>query len=248
MPEDRFKQAVYIANALICVTLVGALGLPVLGMPIALVLGAIVAGLQAFVLRLHFMEPPEVDENYDKLMSQVQRQVDGARKAAIIDSSLGLYQRWYLETRLKQEIARSRRYGLSLSLIVVRFEQIGNARFTSADWQGRAEEAARTVGGSVRNVDLAAIIGEREFAISLVHCDRKGAEIAMERLSQALSQSLKGHDFKMGLTVFPEDDADPARLIELAQARVGPIEDTVSHQAAVDTEDVEVLKPRFLAT
>src|SRR4051812_3734630 len=242
MPEDRFKDAAFVVNALICVTLVAVLGLPVLGMPVALVLGAIVAGIQAFVLRLHFMEPAETDENYDKLVNQVQRQVDGARKSAIYDVNLGLYQRWYLETRLKQEIARSRRYGLSLSLIVVRFEDRGPSRLSEDQWQGQAVEAARTLGSSVRNVDLAAIIGDREFAVSLVHCDRKGAEIAMERLSQALGNL----DFKMGLTVFPDDDAEPTRLIELAQGRVGPIHALQTPGETPDPEGAEVLKPRFL--
>ena len=243
MPEDRFKDAVFVANALLCVALVGALALPVLGLPFALVLGAIVAGVQAFVLRLHLMEPAENDENYDKLVNQVQKQVDGARKSAIYDVNLGLYQRWYLETRLKQEIARSRRYGLSLSLIVVRFEDRGPTRMSEEQWQGQAVEAARTLGSSVRNVDLAAIIGEREFALSLVHCDRKGAEVAMERLSQVLS----GLDFKMGLTVFPDDDAEPARLIELAQGRVGPIEALLhAPSEAAESEGAEILKPRFL--
>jgi GGDEF domain-containing protein len=188
------------------------------------------------------MEPAETDENYDKLVNQVQRQVDGARKSAIYDVNLGLYQRWYLETRLKQEIARSRRYGLSLSLIVVRFEDRGPSRLSEEQWQGQAVEAARTLGASVRNVDLAAIIGDREFAVSLVHCDRKGAEIAMERLSQALGSL----DFKMGLTVFPDDDAEPARLIELAQGRVGPIQSLPTPGETQDPEGAEVLKPRFL--
>jgi GGDEF domain-containing protein len=245
LSEDRFKSAVIVANALISVALVGALALPLLGLPGAAVLGALVAALQAFVLRLHFMEPPERDDNYDKLVTQVQRQVDGARKSAIYDANLGLYQRWYLENRLKQELARSRRYGLSLSLIVVRFEQRGNVRLSDEHWQAQAVEAARTVGGSVRNVDLAAIIGEREFALSLVHCDRKGAEIAMERLSQALGEA---YDFKMGLTVFPDDDAEPARLIELAQGRVGPIEALLAQHRAEEAESAEVLKPRFLTT
>jgi GGDEF domain-containing protein len=246
LPEDRFKQAVYIANALLCVTLVGVLGLPVLGMPVALVLGAIVAGIQAFVLRLHFMEPADGDEDYDKLVTQVQRQVDGARKSAIYDPNLGLYQRWYLETRLKQEIARSRRYGLSLALIVVRFEQRGAAQLTEEAWQAQAVEAARMLGTGVRNVDLAAIIGEREFAISLVHCDRRGAGIAMERLSEALG---KRFDFKMGLTVFPDDDAEPGRLIELAQARVGHFAALQASQASElsEGECPEILKPRFLS-
>jgi GGDEF domain-containing protein len=245
LPEDRFKDAAFIANALISVTLVAVLGLPVLGLLGAFALGAVVAGLNAFVLRLHFMEPAESGEDYENLVNQVQKQVDGARKSAIYDPNLGLYQRWYLETRLKQEIARSRRYGLSLALIVVRFEQRGDARLSNEQWQAQAVEAARTLGSGVRNVDLAAIIGDREFAISLVHCDRKRAEIAMERLSQALG---KTYEFKMGLTVFPDDDAEPARLIELAQGRVGPIEALLTSRQpdTLDTE-VEVLKPGFLS-
>jgi GGDEF domain-containing protein len=243
MPEDRFKDAAFVANALLCVALVGALALPALGLPIAVVLGGIVAAVQAFVLRLHFMEPAEAGEDYDKLVNQMQKQVDGARKSAIYDTNLGLYQRWYLENRLKQEIARSKRYGLSLSLIVVRFAEEGSLRFAD-QWQAQAVEAAKTLGSSVRNVDLAAILGDREFALSLVHCDRKGAEIAMERLSQALN----GLDFKMGLTVFPEDDVDPARMIELAQARLSPLAQQLAISSEVaDPEGAEVLLPRFLS-
>ena len=73
MPEERFKDAVFVANALISVALIAVLGLPLLGLPLALVLGTIVTGIQAFVLRLHFMEPAEGGENYDKLVNQVQR-------------------------------------------------------------------------------------------------------------------------------------------------------------------------------
>ena len=244
MPEERFKDLAFIANAAICVALVGALGLPVLGMPMALVLGAIIAGIQAVVLRLHFMEPAEAeDEGYADLVSQIRKQVEDARQSAMDDSSFGLYQRWFLENRLKQEIARSRRYGLSLSLIVVRFEERGGQKFTDAKWQSLASEAAGKLTAAVRKVDLAAIVGEREFALSLVACDRKGAEMAMERLSEALGDL----DFNMGLTVFPEDDAEPARLIELAQARVGPFTLRRSPNEQVEPEGAEVFKPRFLS-
>jgi GGDEF domain-containing protein len=220
LPEDRFKRTVILANAVLALAMATAVGLLALPSPFAAVVPAVVGAAQFLVLRVQFAVTQEAGQQYDKVLDQVQRQVEGVRNAAIYDATLGLYQRWYLEGRLKQELARCRRYGLSLALIVVRFERKGFDPLSDAAWQAEAVQAAYAVGTSVRNVDLAAMIAEREFAVSLVHCNRKGAEVAMERLSQVL----EAHDFKMGLAVFPEDDAEPTRLIELAQGRVGPFD------------------------
>jgi hypothetical protein len=98
----------------------------------------------------------------------------------------------------------------------VKFNRVDMSQFPEDAWQSEAVQAAYVTARSVRNVDLAAIIADMEFAVSLVHCDRTGGTIAMERLAQALST----HDCQMGLAVYPEDDAEPAELIELARNRV----------------------------
>jgi hypothetical protein len=52
-----------------------------------------------------------------------------------------------------------------------------------------------------------------------VHCDRKGAERALERLIQELSDK----NCKAGIAVFPEDNCEPSALIELARGRMEPV-------------------------
>jgi GGDEF domain-containing protein len=187
-------------------------------LPVAFVALVLISGLQYLVVRVNFREPIVLEEKHERLVNQVQAQIEGVRRTAMYDSTLGLYQRWYLETRLKQECARCRRYGLSLAVVVVKFNRTDMSDFPLDAWQTEATQAAYVTSRTVRNVDLAAIVADMEFAVSLVHCDREGGEVAMNRLALAL----KSHDCEMGMAVFPDDDLEPSELIELARHRVKP--------------------------
>jgi GGDEF domain-containing protein len=185
-------------------------------LPLGVIALVLVVTIQVFVVRLNIADPQGAEESHDRLVASVQKQVEGVRRTAMYDSSVGLYQRWYLEQRLKQECARCKRYGLSLAIVVVRFTRLDRGKFPEDEWQTEAVQAAHVTATSIRNVDLAAIIADQEFAISLVHCDYAGAELAMVRIAQ----SLAAHDFQMGLAVYPDDDLEPAPLIELARSRI----------------------------
>jgi len=89
------------------------------------------------------------------------------------------------------------------------------SQFPEDAWQSEAVQAAYVTARSIRNVDLAAIIGDMEFAVSLVHCDRTGGELAMDRLAQAL----ESHDCEFGMAVYPDDEMEPTELVELARSR-----------------------------
>jgi len=127
-----------------------------------------------------------------------------------------MHQRWYMEWRLRQEVARCRRYGLSLAVIVVKVQ--GPEGVPVEQWLPEASKAAELTASAVRNVDLAAEIGLGEFALSLVHCNQVDAVKAMGRLAHEL-ESL---DLQMGCAVFPDDDVASGELIDLARERLEP--------------------------
>ena len=54
------------------------------------------------------------------LERKLTRQVEAGRKLVIYDQETGLLASWYLALRCEEECYRSRRYGRSLSLLVVR--------------------------------------------------------------------------------------------------------------------------------
>ena len=154
----------------------------------------------------------------DAAFDQVRRQVEGVRRTVLFDGTLGLYQRWYFELRLKEEMERCLRYDLSMAVVVVQLADDGKGDAADQDWQAEASEAAYVTARAVRTVDLTATVGAREFAVCLVHCDRDGATVAMQRLAGVLG----AHDCSIGTAVFPEDNCEPKQLVELARSRALP--------------------------
>jgi GGDEF domain-containing protein len=155
----------------------------------------------------------------DNLLTQLGIDGRGNRRLAIYDSTSGLYNRWYLELRLQEEFLRCKRYGISMAVIVIRLGSVALADLSLDSWGGLASSLAHTMAQSVRAVDITAALAPMEFAICLVHCDRSGAEAAIERVTS----QLQGHPADVGLAVYPEDPYDGKALIELARGRASPI-------------------------
>ncbi|MGE3982932.1 MAG: GGDEF domain-containing protein [Dehalococcoidia bacterium] len=151
----------------------------------------------------------------DALVLRVNQQKKPSRNSVLQEGHLGLYQSWYLEMRLAEEMARCRRYGLSMALIVVRLERTSVVQLSMDGWQDDACEAAYTTAQSVRSVDLTAALGPHEFAVCLVHCDREGAETAQARIEKALA----AYGPRSGLVVYPSEKVDLKQMIRLARSR-----------------------------
>ncbi len=143
---------------------------------------------------------------------------DRNRQGTIRDETTGLCTRWYLEYRLDEEAARCRRYNHSMSVVVLRTGILDLASFSTDEWQVRSTEAARRAASIVRNVDLSAALTPFEFAICLVHCDRAGAQRAVERLTMELSD----YNCEAGISIYPDDGLDPSAMIEVARTRMMP--------------------------
>ena len=160
------------------------------------------------------------------LLTQLGQENRVNRRLALYDTSSGLYNRWYLELRLQEEFLRCNRYGLSMAVVCIKLGDVGLAALSTDSWGGLASALGRTMAKSIRAVDITAAVGPLEFAICLVHCDRTGAERAIERVLGELSE----RPAEVGLAVYPEDKCDGKALIELARGRA--IATSVARQAA----------------
>jgi GGDEF domain-containing protein len=194
--------------ALFAATVVGPLAAVVLAVVLG---GALVASWTRFATTTQLAAA----KANGGLITQLGQENRTNRRLALYDASSGLYNRWYLELRLQEEYLRCNRYGLSMAVVCMKLGQVGLAQISTDSWGGLASELARTMGKSVRAVDITAALGPLEFAICLVHCDRKGAERAIKRVLEELD----GGHARVGLAVYPEDDCDGKALIELARSR-----------------------------
>jgi GGDEF domain-containing protein len=178
-------------------------------------------GLACLEVAMWFMivrsrEAPAPD---NRLVTMMERSAH-ARRFSIRDEATGLLNRWYLERRLDEEAARCKRYGYSMAVIVLRAAVPQISTMSIDNWQEQSADAAQRCLAVVRNVDLSALLGPFEFAICLVHCDRNGAEAALNRLVRELRE----YNCSAGISVLPEDDVAPSAMIELARVRSQPVE------------------------
>jgi GGDEF domain-containing protein len=137
------------------------------------------------------------------------------RRTALFDAELGVYQSWYFELRLGEEIDRCRRYGDPLTVLVLKIlpEEVGEENV--AGWRASAAQAAHMTAQTVRTVDLTASLGPMEFGICLIHCDEDGAAAARKRLATALSH----FRCSIGYAVALRDADEPRALISFARSR-----------------------------
>jgi GGDEF domain-containing protein len=178
----------------------------------AAVAGAVGAGIHLY------KSSSEPGERGNRLLELMQRSSDARR--GIRDETTGLLNRWYLERRLDEEAARCLRYGHSMAVVVLKAIAIDLARFSLDGWQQESAAAAARAARVIRNVDLSASLAPFEFALCLVHCDRVGAEAALERITREFSD----YNCRVGIAVYPEDECEPRALIELARVRSRQIE------------------------
>jgi GGDEF domain-containing protein len=108
------------------------------------------------------------------------RQVRHGRKLSILDPQTAMLQRWYFELRVAEEARRCRRYGTSMALM---FVKVHDSTDPDKTWAQEDEiDFVQMFGRTLRSVDLAARITEREYAVCLPHTTEEGADTAASRL------------------------------------------------------------------
>ena len=114
------------------------------------------------------------------------------------------YQEAYLRLKIQDEVYRSLRYEVPLSVVVAQFPVFGR-------------RTARTfhefVSNQLRRLDFAGAFGDGLYALTLPHTPREGADVVAQRLEEAFPQSKP----LVGVASIPEDgDCLTVDLLEIA--------------------------------
>src|SRR5262245_49377058 len=98
-------------------------GIAVAGLPSLGVALVACAGSSALLLFAGTIRGGDIVASRHGRLTQVSRmrdEADGFRRTALYDAELGVYQSWYFELRLREEIERCRRYGENMTVLVLK--------------------------------------------------------------------------------------------------------------------------------
>ena len=176
-----------------------------------------------------------------RALAEQQIQAEVFRRLAMFDPLTGLYNRRYAEQRLRSEIARSERRGLSLIVVLVDlndFKQINDEHGHLAG-DHVLKEFAKYLSRSTRGSDLAARWGGDEFILLLLDCEVNQLSLILSRLD-GLQIEFQGKvlliTFSVGWKAYePGDQFD--ELIEEADRHL------YEHKAAAKTPRTPVTTP-----
>jgi diguanylate cyclase (GGDEF)-like protein len=160
-------------------------------------------------------------ENAD-LHETVQRQ-------ALTDELTGLSNLRHFDDQLTGEIERSRRFNQPVGLVMLDIDDFKIVNDTYGHQQGDIvlSKVARVLRELSRDIDEAARYGGEEMAVILPQTDLDGAELAAERMRQAIEQlsieRIDGDDplhvtASFGVASLPENAKDKEALIAEADA------------------------------
>lgn len=146
---------------------------------------------------------------------------------SVLDGLTNIFNRRYLEQRLLEEVAYSKRYGKPLSVLLLDIDFFKRLNDTYGHQAGDyvLRKVSAILGEALREYDVVARYGGEEFAIVLPTTPKlKGASIA-ERLRIAICEHefrFKEHQIScsisLGVAAFPEDGKVPEELVAAADA------------------------------
>jgi diguanylate cyclase (GGDEF)-like protein len=151
----------------------------------------------------------------------------------ITDPLTGLYNIRFIRKRLNEELSRSIRYNLKLSMTIVSLderdpENITRARVIAGNV---LKETAKVLNSSLRDIDLVGRFGDGEFCVILPSTAKKEAVLVAERIQRNIRKELGNGRFKMGslttnigIASFPDDGASPGDIISAARSALSQAE------------------------
>ncbi|MDI3280446.1 MAG: sensor domain-containing diguanylate cyclase [Bacillota bacterium] len=146
---------------------------------------------------------------------------------AITDSLTGLYNFRHFQQRLREELARARRHGIRVSLLMIDLDWFKEFNDTYGHPQGDLllRRVAQAFRESVREGDVVARYGGEEFVIILPDTGQEEAVCLAERLCEVVRRNRwevgqKGDrrlvTCSIGVATFPDDARTPEGLIRVA--------------------------------
>lgn len=142
---------------------------------------------------------------------------ESLRHQAFTDPLTGLLNRRAFERDIESEIARSRRYGHALSVIVIDLDGLKavNDEKGHAAGDERLRSLGRALCDCLRSTDRAYRVGGDEFVVLLPDTGK-----AVIRSVVARAQEVGAPSFSWGAAAFFDDAADAEQLIDLADQRL----------------------------
>ncbi|HEX9759004.1 MAG TPA: diguanylate cyclase [Nitrospiria bacterium] len=149
------------------------------------------------------------------------------KQISITDSLTNLLNRRYFHERMAEEIERSRRHGVPLSLMMIDLDDF--KRFNDSYGHLTGDEAlkaaAKCFRNCIRTIDVAARYGGEEFTVILPQTTKEEAAIIAERICGEMKKIQLPFDRRLeggritvslGLATFPEDAQTQEELINNA--------------------------------
>lgn len=146
---------------------------------------------------------------------------------SVTDPLTGLYNRRFLERRLEEEISRSLRQELSLTLIMLDLDNFKHYNDLCGHLGGdkALKRTARLLRHSAREMDIVTRFGGEEFCILLPATSKKESLLVAERIRHAIEKEIFPREkdlplgkltASMGIASFPTDGNTPRTLINAA--------------------------------
>jgi diguanylate cyclase (GGDEF)-like protein len=177
------------------------------------------------------------------------------RRLAITDELTGLFNYRYLLERAEDEIGRAKRFGRSLSLLMIDADEFKVYNDTNGHVAGdRAlAELAATMRQAVRDIDVVCRYGGEEFAILLPETDGEGAFVAAEKVRETVAS----HAFKnaegerteqltvsIGLSTYPGTAVDREALLRRADDALYVVKRSGRNRVSAQPLGVETMRAR----
>jgi len=151
-------------------------------------------------------------------------QFEETERSAVTDSLTGLYNRRFFRTALEREVRRCRRYGLTLSLVMLDLDGFKDVNDEYGHLFGDLvlRRVSRFVRRAIRESDIACRFGGEEFTVVLPETDRLGAYAVAERIRRRVewafaARPTSGREVPMtlsgGIASYPEDGRDLEGLV-----------------------------------
>ncbi|MBI5026395.1 MAG: diguanylate cyclase, partial [Nitrospirae bacterium] len=144
-------------------------------------------------------------------------------RLAVVDGLTGLNNHRHFQERLKDEIARARRYGREVSLLILDIDHFKNFNDIYGHQVGDRvlKSISSIIKEQIRATDLAARYGGEEFAVILPETDYAGSRILAERLRKKIAETpfiLPNGErafitISIGFASFPENAGDKDEFI-----------------------------------
>ncbi len=157
------------------------------------------------------------------------------------DLLTGLYNRRYLEERLREEWDRHKRHGRPFSVVIFDIDHFKSINDTFGHLHGdRVIKMVATVASeNIRDIDIIGRYGGEEFCILLPDTYLSAAVIVAERLRRAIEQNsidIKGHMINItvsaGVAEMTENMEDSEELIKLADSALYRAKNTGRNRVA----------------